>query len=182
MKKDVVVSRAAYESLADDLEWWQVKARKLGYYALRLRELLAAVTGELGRAVSKTSSLCWYCSLCGAVEPVQEEGYELGDSEPCVDCDGVACVVTRAEVESRSWRCFHCQELLTSEKSAREHFGATQGSVPACQVDIEHLRDLERQVESYRNEESELAAHFQQRDADRAVLIRRAEEEGARHV
>lgn len=32
------------------------------------------------------------------------------------------------------WRCFHCDEYFTSENSARLHFGATDGDLPACRI------------------------------------------------
>ncbi|KQY27211.1 3'-5' exonuclease [Rhizobium sp. Root482] len=32
------------------------------------------------------------------------------------------------------WRCFHCEEMFTSEHAARMHFGETECSEPACQI------------------------------------------------
>jgi len=35
---------------------------------------------------------------------------------------------------TRSWRCFHCDEVFTDEAKARIHFGPELGSTPTCQV------------------------------------------------
>lgn len=41
-----------------------------------------------------------------------------------------------AELEGRSpiWRCFHCDEVFTTEHAARLHFGETECQDPACQI------------------------------------------------
>jgi len=54
---------------------------------------------------------------------------------------------------SKSWTCFHCDETFYNEVDARDHFGATECSTPACQVKV-HERGL---VKAYRQIEDELA-------------------------
>lgn len=34
----------------------------------------------------------------------------------------------------RHWRCFHCDEVFTTEHTARLHFGETECQSPACQI------------------------------------------------
>lgn len=36
--------------------------------------------------------------------------------------------------EKREWRCFHCDQVFTSEHCARLHFGADETHFPACQI------------------------------------------------
>lgn len=38
----------------------------------------------------------------------------------------------RDAVERKEWRCFHCDELFSDERCARQHFGRDEGSTPAC--------------------------------------------------
>lgn len=41
-----------------------------------------------------------------------------------------------AELEGRKpiWRCFHCDEVFTTDHAARLHFGETECQLPACQI------------------------------------------------
>ncbi|WP_421591159.1 hypothetical protein [Shinella sp. M27] len=43
---------------------------------------------------------------------------------------------SEAELKGRgpSWRCFHCDEVFTTEHAARLHFGETECQDPACQI------------------------------------------------
>jgi hypothetical protein len=47
-----------------------------------------------------------------------------------------ALEASEAELEGRrpSWRCFHCDEVFTTEHAARLHFGETECQDPACQI------------------------------------------------
>ncbi len=47
-----------------------------------------------------------------------------------------ALEASEAELEGRkpSWRCFHCDEVFTTEHAARLHFGHTECREPACQI------------------------------------------------
>lgn len=77
------------------------------------------------------------------------------------------------------WRCFHCGDVFTDERSAWEHFGdaSTCGSdVPGCvdqlrfdeKARLRELREarehaMKMQAESEKNDESEaLLGHFEQ--------------------
>ena len=50
-----------------------------------------------------SATLRWVSDKCGATEPHPSdplEGYEVGDSEPCVACDKPGCTATLEEEES----------------------------------------------------------------------------------
>jgi hypothetical protein len=36
--------------------------------------------------------------------------------------------------DAKEWRCFHCDEVFSSEHDARLHFGRDEGALPACQI------------------------------------------------
>lgn len=40
--------------------------------------------------------------------------------------------VPEADQRQEEWRCFHCGMVLTTEQSAREHFGPTRHDIRAC--------------------------------------------------
>lgn len=50
----------------------------------------------------------------------------------------------------KSWRCFHCDEVFTSQWRARDHFGHEEGAKAACQIKageiglVEALRAAEK--------------------------------------
>ena len=46
------------------------------------------------------------------------------------------------------WVCFHCGERFLSTRKAREHFGPTPISDPACQLAEPELRRQLRQLRS----------------------------------
>lgn len=37
------------------------------------------------------------------------------------------------DVGTIPWRCFHCNQIFTSRKAARLHFGETPEATPECQ-------------------------------------------------
>jgi hypothetical protein len=85
----------------------------------------------------------------------------------------------RAEKAESSWRCFHCNEIFTDEKEARLHFGNYgETGTPACKVDAAHLRDLEDQLRSYRNEDTDLHRQLQSMETEHSIALRREEEKG----
>ena len=59
------------------------------------------------------------------------------------------------------WTCFHCGETFMHPNPARQHFGATPESEPACRVlNTEHgfvrrLRGLEMQIDEMRRQRDE---------------------------
>lgn len=61
------------------------------------------------------------------------------------------------------WVCFHCGEHFTTPGSARDHFGASQGATPGCQIKVGEergllmaLRKAEDQIEQLRAQNAEL--------------------------
>jgi hypothetical protein len=84
----------------------------------------------------------------------------------------------------KRWRCFHCDEVFTSERWARDHFGADQGATPACQIKgheghlITYIRKLEDDLAAYRAEDSDVLRAMYAAQAEHAQALRRAEEDG----
>lgn len=76
------------------------------------------------------------------------------------------------------WRCFLCDEVFTDEKAAALHFGTSIMQSPACQIDAKWLRYLERQLERYREEDTDLHRHIAGLKSQSQVAVMRAEEEG----
>ncbi len=77
----------------------------------------------------------------------------------------------------KQWRCFHCDQVFTSERWAREHFGNDLYSYPACRIKdheghlIDYVRKLEAEIHDHRTENHKvlLAAYSMQMDAQRMV-------------
>jgi hypothetical protein len=82
------------------------------------------------------------------------------------------------------WRCFHCNEVFTNPKHAREHFGAEEGATPACKLThseghlVTYIRKLEDELASYRREDSDALRAMHAREAEQHEAVRRAEERG----
>lgn len=58
-----------------------------------------------------------------------------------------------AGLSEAGWRCFHCGLVLTTEQSAREHFGPTRHDIRACdalshpavqQLEFRHWHDIKQ--------------------------------------
>ena len=62
----------------------------------------------------------------------------------------------------KQWRCFHCDQVFTSERWAREHFGDDFYSYPACRIAhhegslVSYIRKLEAEVHDHRSENHEV--------------------------
>ena len=83
----------------------------------------------------------------------------------------------------RRWRCFHCDAVFTSEREAAIHFGADEAATCACVLPheqhlVDHIRDLEKQLEGYRAEDSKILRSIYTLEADHRQALIRAEEEG----
>lgn len=84
----------------------------------------------------------------------------------------------------RKWRCFHCDDVFTRRQDAVEHFGATEGETPACQIKaheghlIHYIRDLEAQLSRYRQEDSDVMRSIMTLECDQRQALIRAEEDG----
>jgi len=85
------------------------------------------------------------------------------------------------------WRCFHCGEAFTKaqERWARQHFGADESALPACQMRLpgeHHLLNLLRKYEADSAarcaEDTELHRAIYAMSADHAAALRREEERG----
>lgn len=83
----------------------------------------------------------------------------------------------------KQWRCFHCDEVFSSRHYAAIHFGADEAATCACVLPHEqhlvaHIRDLERQLDGYRAEDSNVMRSIMTLEADHRQALIRAEEEG----
>ena len=76
------------------------------------------------------------------------------------------------------WRCFHCDETFADAAEAALHFGPRIYSDPACRVDAEHLRELERQLDGYREEDTDLHRQIAAMECRHQQAVMRAEETG----
>lgn len=76
------------------------------------------------------------------------------------------------------WRCFHCGETFVDAAEAALHFGPRIYSDPACSVDAEHLRELERQLDGYREEDTDLHRQIAAMECRHQQAVMRAEEAG----
>jgi hypothetical protein len=117
--------------------------------------------------------------------PVSGGGVQLdyGDWSVEVGPDGRILqedvAIPRATGEaSRSWRCFHCDEVFDDETKARAHFGATDLAQPACYIGAVDVRAMEQELARYRAEDSDLDRRYHAMQADHATALRREEEKG----
>lgn len=83
----------------------------------------------------------------------------------------------------RQWRCFHCDQIFRNEYEAGIHFGADQACTCACVLPheghlVEHIRDLESQLASYRNESDKIMQSIVTLEAEHATALQREEEKG----
>jgi hypothetical protein len=76
------------------------------------------------------------------------------------------------------WRCFHCDDVFTDRDAALAHFGPHIGSEPACHIDAAKYRQMERTVESYRAEDTELHRELHAKSAEMSGAVRHSEEQG----
>lgn len=83
----------------------------------------------------------------------------------------------------KRWRCFHCDTVFTNKRCAAVHFGADEAGTCACVLPheahlVEHIRDLETQLASYRCDDSKIMRSIMTLEADHRQALIRAEEEG----
>jgi hypothetical protein len=82
------------------------------------------------------------------------------------------------------WRCFHCDEVFNDAGKARKHFGDDITSEPACKIAgfegglVAYIRDLERQLETYRAELDPITMAWSAREADHQRRVKDAEQKG----
>lgn len=84
----------------------------------------------------------------------------------------------------KTWRCFHCDEVFRSPRTAQEHFGLDQLSTPACKIADHHghlvhyIRKLEADLQQYRSEDSDVLRSIMSLECNQARALREAEESG----
>lgn len=83
----------------------------------------------------------------------------------------------------KQWRCFHCDEVFTNVRAAGIHFGADCASTCACVLPheqhlVEHIRDLEKQLDEYRTESNSIMRSIMTLEADHQQALVREEEKG----
>lgn len=76
------------------------------------------------------------------------------------------------------WRCFHCDDVFGTRAAAVEHFGTSEVSQPACQIDIGEYRRMEALHARHLSEDSDADREYHRLRADADVRVRRAEEQG----
>jgi hypothetical protein len=87
-------------------------------------------------------------------------------------------------MESKTWRCFHCDTVFTNPAHAREHFGVHEGDTPACKLThfeghlVTYIRKLEKELASYRVEDSDILRAMMALEAEHSAALIREEEKG----
>lgn len=76
------------------------------------------------------------------------------------------------------WRCFHCDEILTTAAAAQAHFGTRETQDAFCTVSPETFRHMELELARYREEDTELHRALHAKDSEMAQAVKKAEEEG----
>jgi hypothetical protein len=83
----------------------------------------------------------------------------------------------------KQWRCFHCDTVFRSEQQARIHFGSDESATCACVLPheqhlVDHIRDLEQQLDSYRADNIPILKSIMTLESDHRQALIRAEESG----
>ncbi len=83
------------------------------------------------------------------------------------------------------WTCFHCGDRFTTPGAARDHFGATIDSTPACQIKagaerglLMALRRAEQELARYREEDQPVMHEMARLQSRHSDALRDAEELG----
>lgn len=76
------------------------------------------------------------------------------------------------------WRCFHCDENFTDQKSAQDHFGPSEYDKPICQMDANYIRWLMGQHRRNVDDDSEALRTVGGMVGEHEKLRRQAEELG----
>ena len=123
--------------------------------------------------------------LVGEVILMQRSGYDVLASSAWDDVgrhwesmeNDNAAVLCRPAGKG-PWQCFHCDEKFYSAEEAEAHFGPTQHSRAVCQTEAEHIRQLEKELQEYREENTPLLREIRVMKSDHQVALRRMEELG----
>ncbi|CAN7302559.1 hypothetical protein LJR231_001544 [Phyllobacterium sp. LjRoot231] len=94
--------------------------------------------------------------------------------------DLVVCIAMAfaAHITSQEWRCFHCEEVFTDPAAARDHFGSHEVCEPICCMSAADVREMEREIERYRAEDSDKDREMHGMRADHARALINEEEKG----
>lgn len=100
--------------------------------------------------------------------------------------DAPSAFEKRVRAGRKSWRCFHCGDVFYSSRTASSHFGLDQLQTPGCVAVLRHgevhlldrIRDLEMDLQRYRDEGSDLMRWAATKSADHAQALVREEERG----
>lgn len=91
------------------------------------------------------------------------------------------------EIPKHGWTCFFCGETFRTVGGARDHFGATEDSIPGCQIRVQlgderglqmALRKAEVELARYRAEDSDKDREMHTIRAGHERALRQAEELG----
>jgi K+-sensing histidine kinase KdpD len=93
------------------------------------------------------------------------------------------------DLVEREWRCFHCDQVFTTERCARLHFGPDEDSVAACVIKagaeqglVGALRDAEKAAadawHAVHNETTDAAKAYYAQSTRHHQQLRLAEEAG----
>lgn len=78
----------------------------------------------------------------------------------------------------KQWRCFHCDEVMTTVKAGLEHFGHNELCEPICTVPAAEVRRMECELDRYRADDSDKDREFYAFQAHHYQALMREEEKG----
>ncbi|PWJ88446.1 hypothetical protein C8D77_111169 [Mesorhizobium loti] len=92
------------------------------------------------------------------------------DAEAVHAGDEDAWTVVPYDDAAHAWRCFHCDEVFTDERCARDHFGRDETCEPACQIKMGAERSLLTALRRAENDAADAwaAIHSESTDAAKA--------------
>jgi hypothetical protein len=73
----------------------------------------------------------------------------------------------RAEARG-AWRCFHCDEVFTDKRCARDHFGSDETSEPACRIKAGAERSMLTALRRSEDDCNEMMSRLQSESTDAA--------------
>lgn len=92
--------------------------------------------------------------------------------------------LTATEQHLMPWKCFHCGEVFTSKVEAAMHFGLKDFDTPGCKLNeaqgglLGIVREQARELERYREEDTQLMRQLYAAGGDREIARREGEEKG----
>lgn len=85
-------------------------------------------------------------------------------------------LVAAVAAKAPGWRCFHCDEVFTDERCARDHFGRDETCEPACKIKMGAERSLLTALRRAENDAADAwaAIHSESTDAAKAYHAQHA--------